>query len=140
MEIPIVSIFTRPSFFLFLLLSCSCLAFSPLLAPTPSPPQSVLPIVHTHESSIHVPLLAFSPSFPHYTPSPSPLVTVRLFFISKPLVLFCSFVCLVDKVPLTGEIIWHLSFTAWFISLSIKLSSSIHAVMKDGNSFFISAA
>ena len=31
-------------------------------------------------------------------------------------------------VPLIGEIIWYLSFTAWCISLSIVLSSSTHAV------------
>ena len=38
------------------------------------------------------------------------------------LVLLCSFVCFVHYVPLIGEIIWYLSFTAWLISLSIILS------------------
>ena len=36
----------------------------------------------------------------------------------------------VDYVPVKGEIIWYLSLTAWLISLSIILSSSIHAVAK----------
>ena len=39
-----------------------------------------------------------------------------------------------------GEIIWYLSFTTWLISLSIMLSSSIHAVEKGRSSFFLSAA
>ena len=34
------------------------------------------------------------------------------------------------------EIIWYLSFTTWLISLSIMLSSSIHAVTKGRSSFF----
>ena len=33
----------------------------------------------------------------------------------------------VDYVPVKGEIIWYLSLTVWLISLSIMLSSSIHA-------------
>ena len=53
---------------------------------------------------------------------------------------FCSFVCFVDYVPFIGEIIWYLSFTAWLISLSIILSSSIHAVAKGRSSFFLSTA
>ena len=32
---------------------------------------------------------------------------------------------LVDYVPVKGEIIWYLSLTAWLISLSLMLSSSI---------------
>ena len=35
---------------------------------------------------------------------------------------------------------WYLSFTTWLISLSIVLSSSIHAVAKGRSSFFLSAA
>ena len=67
-------------------------------APPTSPPlpQSIPHIVHAHESSIRVPLLVPSPSFPYYPPFPSPLVTVSLFFISTSLILFCSFVCFVD--------------------------------------------
>ena len=79
-----------------------------------------------------------SPSL-HYSSLPSPLVTVSLFFISMSLVIFCLLICFVDYVPLIGEIIWYLSFTAWFTSLSIMLSSSIHAVTKGRSSFFISA-
>ena len=47
---------------------------------------------------------------------------------------------LVDYVPVKDEIIWYLSLTAWLISLSIMLSSSIHAVAKGISSFFLSAA
>ena len=46
----------------------------------------------------------------------------------------------VDYVPVKGEIIWYLSFTTWLISLSIMLSSSIHAIAKGISSFFLSAA
>ena len=57
---------------------------------------------------------------------------------SMSLVIFCLLVCFVDYVPLKGEIIWYLSFTIWLISLSIMLSSSIHAVAKEGvTSFFL---
>ena len=77
--------------------------------------------------------------FLHYPPSPSPLVTVSLFLISMSLVIFCLLVCFVDQVPLIGEIIWCLSFTAWLTSLSIMLFHSILAVMKCRSSFFLSA-
>ena len=75
---------------LLLLFSYSCPTFFPvaLLCPPPTTP-TVNPhtIVCAHESSIHVPWLAPSPSFPHYPPPPSPLVTVSLFFIFMSLVL-----------------------------------------------------
>ena len=50
-----------------------------------------------------------------------------MFLTSMSLVIFCLLVCFVDYVPVKGEIIWYLSLTAWLISLSIMLSSSIHA-------------
>ena len=78
--------------------------------------------------------------FPWVSPPTSPLVTVSLSFISMSLVLFCLLVCFVDYILLIGEIIWYLSFTTWLISLSIMLSSSIHAVAKGISSFFLSAA
>ena len=43
-------------------------------------------------------------------------------------------------VPVKGEIIWYLSLTTWLISLSIMLSSSIHAVAKGISSLFLSTA
>ena len=79
-------------------------------------------------------------SFPCYPTPLSPLVIRSLFFISMSLVLFCLLVCFVDYIPLIGEIIWYLPFTTWLISLSITLSSSIHAVTKGRSSFFPSAA
>ena len=78
--------------------------------------------------------------FPPLSPPTSLLVTVHLFFISMSRVIFCLLVCFVDQVPLIGEIIWYLSFTAWLISLSTMLSSSIHAVVKGRSFFFLSAA
>ena len=53
--------------------------------------------------------------------------------------LFCSLVYFVHYIPLVSEIIWYLSFTKWLISLRIIVSSSIHAVTKGKNSFFLSA-
>ena len=71
------------------------------------------------------------PSFPYYLPS-----GYCQFFILMSLVIFCFLVCFVHWVPLTGEIIWYLSFTAWLISRSIMLSRSVHAVIKSRSSFF----
>ena len=56
------------------------------------------------------------------------------------LVIFCLLFSFVDYVPVKGEIIWYLSLIAWLISLSIMLSSSIHAVAKGKSFFFLSAA
>ena len=103
--------------------------FSPLLTPIPSPPlpSQSSPIVCAYESCICVPLLSLSLSFPHL---PSFPYSHCQFVLFKSLVLFFSFVCFVDYIPLIGEIMWYLYFTACFISLSIILSSSIHAVTK----------
>ena len=128
-ETPQAQILFYPTFYFILFYCCSLtvVLHVPHCSPLPHPPILVLsisPRVHAHESSTHVPQLVPSPSFPHYLPPPSPLVTVNLFFISKSLILFCSFICFVDQVPL-GEIIWYLSFTAWLTSLIIMLSSFI---------------
>ena len=138
-----LNIFCRVFYNFFCIFYC-CLVivvppFSPLLTPshTPPLPQSIPPHCPCHESSIHIPWLAPFPSFHRYPLPPSPLVTVSLFIISKSWVLFCLLVCCVDQVPLIGEIIWYLSFTAWLISLSITLSSSIHAIVKGRSSFFL---
>ena len=60
--------------------------------------------------------------------------------MSMSLVISCMLFPFVDYVPVKGEIIWYLYLTAWLISLSIMLSSSIHAIAKDISSFFLSAA
>ena len=114
--------------------------FSPPLHPTPAEPTS-LPCVHPPPwfcpcvlySSSSKPLSPLSPPY-------SPLAIVRLFLTSVSLDLFCLLFSFVDYVPLKGEIIWYLSLTAWLISLSIMLSSSIHTVTKSRSSFFLSAA
>ena len=112
---------------------------SPLLCPhapsiLPLPIPTLLPctwVIYTCS------LLDPSPSFLLYPCSPSLLVAVSLFLVSMLLVLFCLFVCFVDYGQLIGEIIWYLSFTTWLISLGIMLSSSICAVVKGRNSFFL---
>ena len=90
----------------------------PQTNPPPSP-TATLPLDFVLVSFIIVPV---NPS-PH-----SPLAIVRLFLTSMSLVIFCLLFSFVDYVPVKGEIIWYLSLTAWLISLSIMLSSSIHAV------------
>ena len=68
-----------------------------------------------------------------------------IFFMSNQVLLKYIFFLLpiknsfVDYVLVKGEIIWYLSLTAGLISLSIMLSSSIHAVAKGISSFFLSA-
>ena len=129
--------FEQTSFFFFLFfkkiycysITVVCI-FSPFLHPTPAKPTS-LPHDFVHVSFIVAPVNAS----PH-----SPLAIVRLFLISISLVIFCLLFSFVDYVPVKGEIIWYLFLTAWLISLSIMLSSSIHAVAKGISSFFLSAA
>ena len=105
----------------------------------PHIPPSILPLFgFIHGSFIHVPWWLF-PFFPLLSPSPPPLVTVSLFFISMSLVIFCLLVCFVDQVLLIDEIIWYLSFIAWLPSVSIMLSSSTHAAPKGRSSFFLSS-
>ena len=90
----------------------------PQLNPPPST-TSTLPLDFVHVSFIVVPVI---PS-PH-CPLPTPLwPIVSLFLTSISLVIFCLLFSSVDYVPVKGEIIWYLSFTAWLISLSIMLSS-----------------
>ena len=118
-------------FFIAVQLQLSCLSLH--CSPSHSHSQSSL-IVRAHESSIRVSLFAPSPSFPIIL-LPPPLCSLF------PSLCFCfSHFCFVDWVPLIGEIIWYLSFISWLISLSIILSSSIHAVVKGRGSFFLSAA
>ena len=137
---PHTGIFTF--FLIFKLFYCCSITvvciFSPplyLTSPNPPPsPASTLPLGFVHVSFIVVPE---NPS-PHY-PFP-PLAIIRLFLTSMSLVIFCLLFSSVDYVPFKGEIIWYLSLTTWLISLSIMLSSSIHAVAKGISSFFLSAA
>ena len=118
-------------------------AFSPHPSTPPQPkpppsPASTLPLDFVHVSFIGVRVNA-SPHYPLPT-TRSPLAIVRLFLTSMSLVIFCLLFSSVDYVPVKGEIIWYLSLTIWFISLSIMLCSSIHAVAKGMSSFFLSAA
>ena len=114
--------------------------FSPSLHPHPSqtpfpppshPPPWFGPCV-LYSSSCN-PLSSLSP--PH-----SPLPIVRLFLTSMSLVIFCLLFSSIYNVLLKGEIIWYLSLTVWLISLSIMLSSSIHAVAKGRSFLFLSPA
>ena len=110
----------------------------PRLSPPPflvsTPPARYCPCVLYHCSCKPFTL------FPYNNPLLFYLITVSLFSISVSLVIFCFLVCFVDQFPFLGEIIWHLTFTTWIISLSIMLSSCIHVVTKGRSSFFLSAA
>ena len=124
------------SFFKFLsLFNYTCLHFLPTRQLHPS--QTYLPA-----PLWFCPCVLHSSSWKPFSPlslPPSPLAIVRLFLTSMSLVIFCLFFSFVDYVPVKGEIIWYLSLTAWLISPSIMLSSSIHAVAKGISSFFLSA-
>ena len=105
--------------------------FPPSLHPTPAKHTSLPPL---HPPPWCCPCVLYStscnPLYPlSLPPPPTPtLAIVRLFLTSMSLVIFCLLFSSVDYIPVKGEIIWYLSLTAWFISLSIMLSSSIHAV------------
>ena len=68
-------------------LPSSTLPLPPLLAPTVSSHT----IVHVRASFIHLLCPVPPPSFQHYPPSCSPLVTFSLFHVSMPVVLFKCF-------------------------------------------------
>ena len=125
-----------------LLFNYSCMPFPPSLHPTPGEPTS-LPPLHPppwicscvlYSSSCN-PLYPLSPPPP---PTPA-LAIVTLFLTSMSLVIFCLLFPSIAYVPVKGEIIWYLSLTSWLISLSIMLSSFIHAVAKGISSFFLYA-
>ena len=126
--------------FFFIVVQLQLSAFSlhsstpPQLNPSPSP-ASTLPLGFIHVSFIVVP----ENPFPHY-PFPTPLCYcyIVLNFNVSGYILFAFFFS-VDYVPVKGEIIWYLSLTAWLISLSIMLSSSIHVVAKGRSSSVLSA-
>ena len=113
--------------------------FSISLYPTPAKPIS---LACFHPPPLFCPCVLYSssckPLFPLFPPH-SPLAIVRLFLTSMSLVIFSLLFSFVDYVPVKGEIIWHLSLTAWLISFNIMHFSSIHAVAKGRSSFFLSA-
>ena len=114
--------------------------FFPSLHPTPANPTS---LPHLHPPPWFCPCVLYSSSCNPLSPLSPPhsaLAIVRLFLISMSLVIFCLPFSFVDYVPVKGEITWYLSLATWLISLSIMLSSSIHAVAKGISSFFLSAA
>ena len=123
-------------FFLFIFYCYSstvvCL-FSPALHPTPAEPTTLphptLPLGFVHVSSIVVPVIPSSDCPTH------PRAILRLVSTSISLVIFCLLFSSIYYVPVKCKIIWLLSFTAWLISLSIMLSSFIHAVAKGISSF-----
>ena len=128
-------------FKIFIVIQLQLSAFSPHSSTPPQPnpppsPTSTLPLDFVHVSFISSSCKLLSPLSPPH----SPVAIVKLFLTSMSLVIFSLLFSLVDYVPVKGEIIWYLSLTAWLISLSIMLSSSIHAVAKGISSFFLSAA
>ena len=113
----------------FIVVQLQLSAFSPHPSPPPQPNRTSLPCFHP--PPWFCPCVLYSSSwtpFSPLSPPPSPLAVVRLFLTSVFLVIFCLFLSSVDYVPVKGEIIQYLSLTAWLISLSIMLFSSIRAV------------
>ena len=111
-----------------MLFNYTCLHF----LSTPAKPTS-LPCFHP--LPWFCPCVLYSSScktFSPQSPSRSSLAIVRLVLISLFLVIFFLLFSFVDYVPVKGEIIRYLSLITWLISLSIMLSSSIHAVAKVG--------
>ena len=136
-------IYTSASFFIihfiYLVFNFYCYSITVIcLSPHPStPPQPDHPPSPTSTLPLDLIHVSFIPS--SHCPLPTPPAIVRLFLTSISLVIFCLLFSFVDYVPVKGEIIGYLSLTAWLISLSIMLSSSIHAVAKGISSFFLSA-
>ena len=132
------------NFFFFKLFYCCWITvvciFNPPLYPTTAKPTS---LPHFQPPPWFCPCVLYSSScnslFP-LSPTHSPLAIVRLFLTSMSLVIFCFLFSSIYYVPVRGEIIWYLSLTAWLISLSKILSSSIHAITKGISSFFLSDA
>ena len=112
--------------FVFFILYCIFfpLPFSLLYPPTHSNHQ---PVVHAHES--------FCAQSPHLLISP-PLQSCQPCSPSMSLSPFSLLVQFVHYIPHMNEIIQYLSFSDWFISLSIMFSRSIHTVTK-GKIFFL---
>ena len=115
------------------------LHYSPLPFPTPSPTFNPPP---TPLSLFLGPLYSFLdwtlPLLSHYPPPHPPPVPVSLFFISMSLVHFAHLFVLLIRFHIQVRS-YGLYFTSWLISFSIMLSSSIHAIGKGRNSFFLSA-
>ena len=109
--------------------------FAPLYTTLPAPSGNPYTCVHVHGSCIHILWLLPSPSF-----NPShPLLQLSVCSMFLSLILFCSLVYFVHQIPDLSEIIWYLPFTDQLISLSIRVSRSIHVVTKVKISFFFTA-
>ena len=96
---------------------CSCPYFPPFALLRPSHPRShshFPHFVHVHGSFIHVLCLVPSPSFHHYPPPYSPLVTVSLFHVSMLVVLFCLFILFIRFFLQVRSYSICLSPTGWF--------------------------
>ena len=124
-----------------LLFKYSCFHFHSIMAPHPThpgfPPSNPLPLALSM-CPLHMFLDGPSPIFPHYPSPRSSLVTVCSLFQCFWLYFACWFVLSIRfhlQVKSYG-----ICLTAWLISLSIIVFSSIHAVTKDRNSFLLSAA
>ena len=138
-----VHIMKCTSLFLILVYSITVVAtFPPLLSSVqPTPPPTPKSIPRLLSMSMGYSYMFFDQSLPLLsTPIPFPTPpgscqSVSCFHACGS-VLFISLFC--HQIPLIGEIIWYLSFTIWFTSLSMILSRSIHAIAKGRSSFFLS--
>ena len=120
-------IFKNHFYFIFPLLFIPLIPFSTSTHPSQPPP--------TITTLLSLSMNTFSFLLKPSTPYPPPRA-VSLLSLSTSLYSFCLLVPFVHQIPHISEIIGYLSFSDWFISLSIMFSRSIHAVIK-GKFFFI---
>ena len=98
------------------------------------------PLSHsTHHTAAHVDesffLFCSIPPYPNL-----PTLLAVIFSPSMSLSLFCLLVQFVHYIPNMSEIIWYLSFSDWFISLSIIFSRSTHTITKGKIFIFFTTA
>ena len=121
-----------PNLNYFIVVQLQLSAFSP----HPSAPPQQIPLLSPAATLplgfVHVSFTVVPEPFSLLSLPPSSLAIVRLFLTSMSLVIFSLLFSSVDYVQTKGEIIWYLSLTAWLISLSKMLSSSIYAVCPKG--------
>ena len=138
LPLSLIFLFFKKNFLRFLLLfNYSYLHFHHTPPPHPNQNQS---IPRLHPSPWFCPCVLYRSScnpLSSLSPHHSFLAIVRLFLTTISLDIFCLLFSSVDYVPVKGEIIRYLSLTTCLISLSIMLSSSIHAVTKGRSSFFL---
>ena len=123
-------------FLLLFYYSCPVFPHCPHLIRSSHPqlPQSIPTFLSMSMGHSYMPFDQTLPLLSTITPLPAPLWSLSVYSMFPCLQFYFA-----HQIPLIGEIIWYLPFTAWLFSLSIIFSSSIHAVTKGRSSLFLSA-